>query len=312
LLEDNQHDPRVLTLASDLGDSLVPFFNVASITRETFSAFTQDAFGAMWTPGGRVAAVRGLKYLVPYKPGLEFVPKVVFSDTTNQRFLTQQVVVLDPGQLSSEDNPDVSFTGQYIAYEQKLQNSSRIVSQALRVAQIEPFTEVASFANAYYPAWSPVSNRVAFVTVGQLMEYSVSTGAPSVRYSVTSGGDIQWPAYRHDGDDIAFQVKTASSGWKVRLATGGETAPPVGFDDTRPVWSPDGRYVLFIRTERLTRSSQLMRWEVSTADVQALTNLPDHVVLGGAEKTCSKPFLSEPNRSFTCYPGRAVWVRIPQ
>ena len=133
-----------------------------------------------------------------------------------------------------------------------------VLAHSLRIAQLSPLTEIAAIPDGYYPDWSPVTNKVAFVQGQKVMEYTI--GGNSLP-RLNAGTEIQWPVYSPNGLNIAFQMKQGSN-WTIVFTSADPVPVMAGRDDTRPVWSPDGQAIVFIRTDPATRTSQLMMWNL--------------------------------------------------
>ncbi len=118
---------------------------------------------------------------------------------------------------------------------------------------------VAGSAKAAYPG---VDGRIAFVRDGNI--YTIqSTGAG--RQQLTSGGHCSGPRWSPDGDEIAYLyrgnlwIMGADGADKARVT---DAAPH--YTDARPSWSPNGRYLAFVKTERGNAFGFLTRYDTLT------------------------------------------------
>ncbi|MFO1467431.1 MAG: amidohydrolase family protein [Steroidobacteraceae bacterium] len=133
-----------------------------------------------------------------------------------------------------------------------------------------------------YPALSPDGRTLAFSTLGSL--YTLRLDAPSHPRRLGAGFQPQWSP---DGRWLTFVTWTAATAGDVRVmpATGGESMRVSASSDyyTSPVFTPDGRQILALRSSNAVRmhsymeygtlrQSELLRWTLP-AD---LVTLPAH------------------------------------
>jgi Tol biopolymer transport system component len=139
------------------------------------------------------------------------------------------------------------------------------------------------------PALSPDGSRVAFSVGGRIGLATIATG--DIRL-LTYGLDFRdaQPAWRADGQALVVVSRGQNeNAGDIHLlapldATGGRTGrKPVtltrGQDETEPVLSPDGSYVVFVREDNLVR--------------QELADGRTHRVTGGFRKTRQPHFLPD-------------------
>jgi Tol biopolymer transport system component len=128
----------------------------------------------------------------------------------------------------------------------------------------------------YGPVWSPDGNYIVYITKreGQNELYvTPSAGGQPISLGLHEFIPVGWPQWSPDGNSIAFSTNVerehiysipVTGGSPKRLMTGSE-------DERYPVFSPDGKDVIFTST-RLGSESDLLLWNQESGEVSALTN----------------------------------------
>jgi hypothetical protein len=120
-------------------------------------------------------------------------------------------------------------------------------------------TGLAGTAQAAYPG---ADGRIAFVRNGDI--YTITPGGTGLD-QLTSGGHHAGPRWGPHGAKIAYLYKgnlwimQANGSDKTQITHG---APD--FTDARPSWSPNGRYLAFVRTRRGHKFGYLTRYNTVT------------------------------------------------
>ena len=120
------------------------------------------------------------------------------------------------------------------------------------------------------PAWSPDRKRIAFVRNGNI--HVMRADGTGIR-RLTRGSINLYPAWSPRGDLIAFSSTRARNGGEseiyVMKADGSQvrrlTHGPRYGGSTQPVFSPDGRYVVFASSRIAYWNYELFRSESPTA-----------------------------------------------
>ncbi len=128
------------------------------------------------------------------------------------------------------------------------------------------------------PSWNPQGNRLVFASnrEGDRLWRIYATWAEADAETTNLGfGDA--PAWNPNSDQIAFRgcdvTGNACGIWLIN-SSGGERMPlTTSPADNRPVWSPNGRYVVFMSDGR-DNSMEIYRADVSTGQVLRLTDSP--------------------------------------
>lgn len=105
------------------------------------------------------------------------------------------------------------------------------------------------------PSVSPDGSRVVyrrcndkFATACTIAVVGINGGTPT---DLTSGANVDYPAFSPDGSKIAFSRKDGAGIWHLYLmdATGGTPQPLTSgtVEDRSPAWSPDGSSIAFYR-----------------------------------------------------------------
>lgn len=145
-------------------------------------------------------------------------------------------------------------------------------------------------------AWAPDGARFAYATIdSRLFVVDPATG----ERRLISEGAIA-PAFSPDGTRLAYS--RTPDGWTpgsqpaegfaltvLDLASGEETALTRGHDDAEPIWTPDGRELLFVSGSR-TGLVSMYKVSADGGEVVQLTNR-------GVESAASPSFVRNPTRN---------------
>ncbi len=128
------------------------------------------------------------------------------------------------------------------------------------------------------PSWNPQGNRLVFASnrEGDRLWRIYATWAEADAETTNLGfGDA--PAWNPNGDQIAFRgcdvTGNACGIWLINSSGGDRMPLTTSPADNRPVWSPNGRYVVFMSDGR-DNSMEIYRADVSTGQVLRLTDSP--------------------------------------
>jgi len=136
------------------------------------------------------------------------------------------------------------------------------------------------------PVWNPTGDRLAFATLragdGRSQIYLQPTAPDNTTNSWFYGRSPAWEPGTNGGNRIVYRG-TDLTGNQIGLwmaSNDGDNRAPltqVGSDD-RPTWSPDGKSIVFISSDR-DGNWELYRLLLETGDVTRLTNDPELDVL---------------------------------
>jgi WD40-like Beta Propeller Repeat len=121
-------------------------------------------------------------------------------------------------------------------------------------------------------AYPGANGRIAFVRNGNIFSI-IPTPAPHGLAELTHSGHASGPRWSPDGTRIAFLfrgnlwIMGANGGHKTQITH----AAPL-FTDSRPTWSPNGRYLAFVRTRRHHSSGRLTRYNTVTRHFVTFTD----------------------------------------
>ncbi len=121
---------------------------------------------------------------------------------------------------------------------------------------------IACLAGTAHAAYSGANGRIAFVRGGDI--YTIQPSGAGLR-RLTSDGHSSGPRWSPAGTRIAF---LRSGNLWVMNADGSHlaqiTRAAPAFTDARPTWSPNGRYLAFVKTARGAKSGYLTRYDTAT------------------------------------------------
>lgn len=140
------------------------------------------------------------------------------------------------------------------------------------------FLRFTNYAEDTLPSWSPQGNRFVFASNREgdrLWRIYVSWAEAGGETTTLSIGEA--PAWHPSADQIAFRGCDNTGnrcGLWLMNGSGGNRAPlTTTTADTRPTWSPDGRYVVFMSNGR-DGNFELYRVSAADQSVVRLTNDP--------------------------------------
>jgi TolB protein len=202
--------------------------------RHAVTAATSQAISpALSRDGRRVAFVRRDDIYVTRVDG-SHVRRLTFSSSTQ------------------EGSPTWSPDGGWIGYSSYRAGRSSIWKMRSDGGQK---TLLAAGKTLSVPAWSPVGDRIVYAGVnGQIWMLNANGGGKHALTRTASGAGVDWsPSWSPDGRRIAYE-STAGTGprdltneiWVI----GADGSHPVRLthdqlNDNRPVWSPDGAWLVF-------------------------------------------------------------------
>ncbi len=196
--------------------------------------------------------------------------------------LTHNFVLL----VENGAQPGVSPDGRYMAFFSRFGESSAGISLYDFTAPLAPqatYPRLSSFiedSRISAPSWSPESNRVAFTSDREGdRRFRLYVAAPPTLNGTayTLGEDPAWSprlsgpsrlAYKganETGNNVGLWLIDENGGSKEPLTNNGS--------DRRPVWSPDGQYVVFMRDVG-NNNWELFRVSVTDGSEMQLTNHP--------------------------------------
>lgn len=181
--------------------------------------------------------------------------------------------------------PGVSPDGRYMAFFSR-RNDSEGFSLYNFTAPLAPqaaYPRLSSFiedSRISAPSWSPESNRVAFSSDREGdRRFRVYVAAPPTLNGTayTLGEDPAWSPRLGGSSKIAYKG-TNDAGqnpglWLIDENGGGKVQLTNNGSDRRPVWSPDGRFVVFMRAVG-NNNWELFRINVTDGSETQLTNHP--------------------------------------
>lgn len=155
--------------------------------------------------------------------------------------------------------PDWSRDGTRLAFSATVDGTNRILIATLDGAPPKVIGD--PDLPALSPVWSPDGGRIAFAggrypqTALYVMNADGTEGHP-LTTAVGAPGSFIAASWSPDGQHLAYQAGATSlfhAIWLVRADGDGEFSPDTGpdgarVDDLWPTWSPDGRFVAFVRT----------------------------------------------------------------
>jgi Tol biopolymer transport system component len=211
------------------------------------------------------------------------------------------------GEARSNSDPDISLDGRYVVFTSRSPHSAEsfILRLDLRTGDVLSLTNATAGAmpvSDTSPRWSPSGSTVAFTSVnGEAAGiWVMNADGYGARAVVDDGYVNALPAWSPDGRSLAYasyrgtdpatalQLATApwaplaQNGWvlvRLDLATGQQAvlAAPAAGSVLSPVWSPDGRQVVFVSMSPNGRSDL---YSVPATGGEAL---PVQLTLGSTE-----------------------------
>ena len=223
---------------------------------------------------------QSLYFTLDSTPGNTFV----YHQDTNQEVFQIRQVDLQTGEIKTVADgpggavrPTPSPNGRYLAYIKRVRAVSRLFlkdlvsgSETLLVATMDQDMQETWAVHGLYPtmAWTPDSRQIVYWAGGQIWRVGIDGSDPvNIPFQVTDSRDI-YPTPK-------FSVEVAPNQFDTRMVRFGQWSPdqksvvfeslgrlyvqtenaapkvvtreqPDGFDFS-PVWSPDSRYIYFIR-----------------------------------------------------------------
>jgi Tol biopolymer transport system component/predicted Ser/Thr protein kinase len=247
---------------------------------------------------------------VTYQPGLESEPSLSkdgkFLAYTSDESGNLDIYVIPTGggaaiRITDSDaddaQPSFSPDGSKIAFVSARDHGGRL-QLPLGVASLQTYVHgrggdifivpalggspVKLVSDAYFPAWSPDGEEIAYATATEsnrdLWVVGAMGGAP--RRLVTDLGFDYHPTWSPDGKWIAYASFEGPLTFSIRVvpSSGGEPRTVVTEASLlmRPVWSADGRTVLFSRTVGGTTNV----WKAAVDPAGGAPGAPERVTLG--------------------------------
>jgi WD40 repeat protein len=130
-----------------------------------------------------------------------------------------------------------------------------------------------SFIRQYrWLAWSPDGRWLAFTSDGVYLLPAHGRG-----FKHLGGAYIEWMSWSPDGKSLAVQSLNRTNWGIFRLDLEGSQQPqPLSIGNANsvmPIWSPDGRWIIFLLVE--SGKSDIYRMRSDGTELQNLTNSPD-------------------------------------
>jgi Tol biopolymer transport system component/predicted Ser/Thr protein kinase len=155
------------------------------------------------------------------------------------------------GSTRNDEGPACSPDGERIAFQSDSSGHVEIWVCDRDGSNAVPLTSIGAIAWA--PKWSPDGRSIAFVGIVEGSEdiYVVSANGGSPRRMTTDPAVDTWPSWSRDGRWIYFKSARSGTGeiWKMPAA-GGDAVQITRNDGDRPLESPDGRYLYYIKGDR--------------------------------------------------------------
>ncbi len=197
--------------------------------------------------------------------------------TGRNRIMQQSVGVAAPATVVREDaaQPAMRQDGQRLVFRNTRNDMAGISAWDAGTDLLLRFT---GYTEDSLPSWSADSNRVVFASnrEGDRIWRIYATWADGNSESVTLsiGESPDW----HPGQDIIVFRGCDDSGnrcglWTIDGSGGNRTPLTTVSSDNRPIWSPDGRYVVFMSDGR-DGNVEIYRVDTVTEQVLRLTDSP--------------------------------------
>ncbi len=194
-----------------------------------------------------------------------------------------------------ETHPSFSPDGNQVAFSWNGENEHVFDIYVKLIGPGAPLRLTSNPVNSYWPSWSPAGNAIAFLRGSSEDEFSVvvvpALGGPERKVgsytSVNAGGGLTLASLCWTSDSKALIVSAIPAPGQpnalllVSLETGETrtlTHPPPQIDgDTRPAISPDGRTLVFVRTN----GTLYDLWRLQLAEGFQPQGEPKQLPLGG-------------------------------
>jgi serine/threonine protein kinase len=211
----------------------------------------------------------------------------------------------------SEGSPSVSPDGTRVAF------TSEATDFDLMLVPVDgsPLqTILSSTRNELDPAWTPGGSQYAFVTDRTGHEEIWLRGQNADQRPLVSDADFAQPttlygslAFSPDGQRLAYQRLSPSTGWRVWISTIAGGSPirlnasgPDLYQDA-PTWSPDGDWIAFVVASGDSRDNPTVpagRWSLAKARVGR--TVPPEIILASRIVPFSRPQWSPDGRWIVC------------
>ena len=121
--------------------------------------------------------------------------------------------------------------------------------------------QVTDTHDAYWPAWSPLGDRIAFSTYGGAI-YTVPAGggASTVLNGDAPGISGIWNKIDWAPNGLTLVSESSGDGIRTIDATTGAASPLLAQAGGEPVFSPDGTKILYVGFGEVAPSSELHLW----------------------------------------------------
>jgi serine/threonine protein kinase len=115
-----------------------------------------------------------------------------------------------------------------------------------------------------YPRWAPDGQRLALATTARTQgvdnsEIFVRLANGQLRQRTSSTAEDQWPDWSPDGRIVYTEGFKGDSGWDIYIVDGDGSNRTLWLGgptcDLKPAWSPDGRWIAFIRNSQDTNGN---------------------------------------------------------
>ena len=244
----------------------------------TLTSTTGGKSGLSWSPDGRSLAYAsgGSIWSVPAGGG-------------SPRRLTRSLPGEGDPRSSGDRDPQWSPDGRWILYETGRRGHDSLMVVSVNGATNNFLTE--SSADESSASWSPDGAHISYTertpqyfsgklrVIGIDRKTGQAAGDPATLYSAPTdrggGWSIRKAQWSPDGKSLAVVLQ--ESGWDhiYLVSTNGGAPKPLtqgAFEDTTPVFSPDGAHLAFVSTRNSLESSAIFIQSVSGSEAHALTH----------------------------------------